>query len=332
MLIVLTATGGFALFVFLFFVLVHPFICMIECALSKKHSGTSKVVWLAVTFLTGFLGALAYVIAGTHSQRLKRSSFQAVAIGAVCAAVCMGIAFAQPHTAEQAYALLTGQPETTQPEEQNPLGELASQLTSPEFANGDSKAAVAELQATMKQLQQSLSGSDGIELDADSIRQQFVDFAEGFANPQYTLSANGESLGNSVATVSPDADERSISAAAGEPSEANDATAEIASEAEFGRGQLVRLPTRLPVPEASAQHTPSDDAERRKPAAEQSRPSIAKSFTHPSIEPAISQPTQPTIADGPTGAPVVNRYRIGQTPILVPVDVGPVVNRYRIQN
>lgn len=89
-----------------FYLVVYPFVCMIECGLSKQLSGGTKAVWIIATFITGALGAIVYTFVGMQSARLRKTAISGLVVGACSLAACMGIGFAQPEVAQQAFSFL----------------------------------------------------------------------------------------------------------------------------------------------------------------------------------------------------------------------------------
>lgn len=101
MLIVAAVFGGLAIVIGLFFAIVHPFVCIVECALAKEHSGTKKAIWIVLSLLLGAVGSLIYALFVTRSSKLKRFSMQGFSVGVLCLAVSSGIAFTNPELSEQ---------------------------------------------------------------------------------------------------------------------------------------------------------------------------------------------------------------------------------------
>ena len=100
-------SGGIALAIGLFFLLLHPFVCIFECVISKKYTGGKKALWILLSLFFGFLASLVYSIFITKSPKLRRVSIQGLTIGALSLACAVGIAFNSPEVGER-LAVFTG--------------------------------------------------------------------------------------------------------------------------------------------------------------------------------------------------------------------------------
>ena len=102
MLIVLYVVSALFLLIGIYFAIIHPFVCIIECALSKQLSGGKKTLWILATLITGSLAATFYTLFATRSARLRRFSLRAFSTGLVCFAVATCIFYADPKAQELA--------------------------------------------------------------------------------------------------------------------------------------------------------------------------------------------------------------------------------------
>lgn len=75
-----------------YFLMIHPFVCIMECAVSKQFSGGKKAMWIVITFLTGILGSAIYTLFVSQSPKLRSSSKIMFGIGALSFALtaCLG--------------------------------------------------------------------------------------------------------------------------------------------------------------------------------------------------------------------------------------------------
>ncbi|GAB5401781.1 MAG: hypothetical protein Aurels2KO_00120 [Aureliella sp.] len=96
MLIAFYVLLGVLLLLALFFTLLHPLLCIVDCALSKDHGITAKIAWIVATLFLGFIAAISYTFAGTKSPWLRKSTRNAFGLGVLCAVMALGLSFASP--------------------------------------------------------------------------------------------------------------------------------------------------------------------------------------------------------------------------------------------
>lgn len=101
MLIAAMITGGIALAIGLFFLILHPFICIFDCVISKKHSGGSKALWIVLSLAFGCLASLVYSIFITESRKLRSLSIQGLTFGILAMAAAVGISASSPEVTEK---------------------------------------------------------------------------------------------------------------------------------------------------------------------------------------------------------------------------------------
>lgn len=128
-----------------FYLVVYPFVCMIECGISKQHSGGTKAVWIVATFLTGVLGAVAYTFIGMQSPRLRKMAISGMVVGACSLAVCIGIGFTSPDIAKQAFSFPA--------DSQTDFGASTGQQSSFEQTLEEAGVGVAQFDNTIEQFE-----------------------------------------------------------------------------------------------------------------------------------------------------------------------------------
>ncbi len=176
LLVLYTAIALFVLTA-LYFVVVYPFVCMIECAFSKKLGGSMKAVWIVATFITGVVGAAAYTFFGMQSSKLRSLSIRGMAACLLSFLTIAGLLAAQPQLRKTVLDLAqvdaskmdslasanVSSPSASSQEGTAATGEVAADDGAPANAGGiqwpaelDWKKSEAELTKSLEQLKSSI--------------------------------------------------------------------------------------------------------------------------------------------------------------------------------
>jgi hypothetical protein len=79
-----------------FFVVVHPLICIVQCAVSKNLSGGQKALWIFLSFFVGIIGSLPYALFASGSTRIRSLTLNAMKLGALNLLLAIGVFAATP--------------------------------------------------------------------------------------------------------------------------------------------------------------------------------------------------------------------------------------------
>jgi len=96
MLITLMIATGILLVVALFMGCLFPLVSLVECGLSKDHTGVKKVFWILAHLLFWALAAVLYGLFATQSDRLHGFTKKAVLLLLICFGVVAGIGYQNP--------------------------------------------------------------------------------------------------------------------------------------------------------------------------------------------------------------------------------------------
>jgi len=94
-------TGGIALAIGLFFLLLHPFVCIFDCVISKEHKSGTKAMWVVLSLFFGFFASLIYSLLITKSPKLRKFSIQGLTLGALMLATSVGISATSPEVKQK---------------------------------------------------------------------------------------------------------------------------------------------------------------------------------------------------------------------------------------
>lgn len=100
MLILCAIAGGLLCLTCFIFLVVHPLVCIFECALSKTLSGSQKATWIVVSFFTGIFGSLVYALFASGSPRLRSLTLTGMKLGTVNLLLAIGAFAATPEVRE----------------------------------------------------------------------------------------------------------------------------------------------------------------------------------------------------------------------------------------
>ncbi|MCA9128802.1 MAG: PLDc_N domain-containing protein [Planctomycetales bacterium] len=92
----------------LFFAILHPFLCVAVCAMSKNASGGQKILWIVLSLFFGLFGSIPYALFATDSIRLRTVTKRGLSIGLLCFLATTLIAFMSPDVNNYATGLLSG--------------------------------------------------------------------------------------------------------------------------------------------------------------------------------------------------------------------------------
>ena len=88
--------AGVFLLLLLFMTVIHPFVCVVECAISRDLTVGQKIIWCLVLLCLGCVGSLVYIMMGTYSIRLRQLSFGIVTVAIACLIASVAIGIANP--------------------------------------------------------------------------------------------------------------------------------------------------------------------------------------------------------------------------------------------
>lgn len=96
MLILCAIVGVLLCLTCVFFLLVHPLICVVQCAFSKDLSGGQKALWIFLTLLFGIVGSLPYALIGSGSAWMRSLTWNGMKLGALNLLLAIGVFAATP--------------------------------------------------------------------------------------------------------------------------------------------------------------------------------------------------------------------------------------------
>jgi hypothetical protein len=96
MLILCAIVGVLLCLTCMFFLLVHPLICVVQCALSKELSGGQKALWIFLSLFFGIVGSLPYALLGSGSARMRSLTWNGMKLGALNLLLAIGVFAATP--------------------------------------------------------------------------------------------------------------------------------------------------------------------------------------------------------------------------------------------
>jgi hypothetical protein len=79
-----------------FYGFIHPIWGIIDCAVSKEHSGAAKAIWIVVIFFTSALGSIIYGLFGAKSPEYRKTTRVTLVMMALSVFLFVGILFAHP--------------------------------------------------------------------------------------------------------------------------------------------------------------------------------------------------------------------------------------------
>lgn len=88
--------GGLLCLTCIFFLLVHPLICVVQCACSKELSGGQKALWIFLSLFFGIFGSVPYALFGSGSARMRSLTWNAMKLGALNLLLAVGVFAATP--------------------------------------------------------------------------------------------------------------------------------------------------------------------------------------------------------------------------------------------
>ncbi len=143
MLMLCAIVGGLLCLTCFMLLVVHPLVCIFECALSKSLSGSQKAIWIAITFFTGAFGSVAYALFGGSSPKLRSISLTGLKLGTVNLVLAIGVFACTPQVREFF---------------NSPFGDVAASSMAFEIDNGfDTNASAEDFESAMADLDGSLS-------------------------------------------------------------------------------------------------------------------------------------------------------------------------------
>jgi len=80
----------------LFYAIIHPFWCIVDCAISKERSGGNKTIWIVLTLLAWSFASLFYGLFSTKSVALRRTTRFTFCFSLVIMMVAVGLIVANP--------------------------------------------------------------------------------------------------------------------------------------------------------------------------------------------------------------------------------------------
>jgi hypothetical protein len=96
MLILCAIIGGLLCLTCIFFLLVHPLICVVQCACSKELSGGQKALWIFLSLFFGIFGSLPYALFGSGSARIRSLTWNGMMLGVLNLVLAVGTFAATP--------------------------------------------------------------------------------------------------------------------------------------------------------------------------------------------------------------------------------------------
>jgi hypothetical protein len=96
MLILCAIVGVLLCLTCMFFLLVHPLICVVQCASSKELSGGQKALWIFLSLSFSIVGSLPYALLGSGSARMRSLTWNGMKLGAFNLLLAIGVFAATP--------------------------------------------------------------------------------------------------------------------------------------------------------------------------------------------------------------------------------------------
>ena len=96
MMILCFVVGALLCLTCFFFILVHPLMCIVECAISKNLSSGQKALWIFLSFFVGIIGSLPYALFASGSTRIRSLTWNAMKFGALNLLLAIGVFVATP--------------------------------------------------------------------------------------------------------------------------------------------------------------------------------------------------------------------------------------------
>lgn len=96
MLILCAIIGVLLCLTFLFFLVVHPLICIVECLNSSNLSSGQKTLWILLSFFMGIFGSLPYALFASGSTRIRSLTFNGLKFGSFNLLLAIGVFQATP--------------------------------------------------------------------------------------------------------------------------------------------------------------------------------------------------------------------------------------------
>lgn len=100
MLILCAIIGTLLCLTCFFFILLHPMICIVECAISKNLSGGQKALWIFLSFFIGIVGSLPYALFASGSTRIRSLTWNGIKFGVLNLLLAIGVFVATPEIRE----------------------------------------------------------------------------------------------------------------------------------------------------------------------------------------------------------------------------------------
>jgi hypothetical protein len=96
MLILCAIVGVLLCLTCIFFLLIHPLICVVQCASSKELSGNQKALWIFLSLFFGIVGSLPYALFGSGSARMRSLTWNGMKLGSLNLLLAVGVFAATP--------------------------------------------------------------------------------------------------------------------------------------------------------------------------------------------------------------------------------------------
>jgi hypothetical protein len=96
MLILCAIIGVPLCLIFLFFLVVHPLICIVECLTSSNLSSGKKALWILLSFFMGIIGSLPYALFASGSTRIRSLTLNGMKFGVLNLLLAIGVFVAFP--------------------------------------------------------------------------------------------------------------------------------------------------------------------------------------------------------------------------------------------
>lgn len=359
MLIVLYVVSALLLLIGIYFAIVHPFVCIIECALSKQLSGAKKALWIVATLITGSLAATFYTLFATRSTRLRRWSLRAFSTGLVCFAVATCIFYADPSAQELASQFSIGNSNSPDfvmngtfdnmneslEEFEADMAELEqTMLETDSFEVANEENGISDFESSASDLVQNLdtAAAESIESEAPELETILEEFSED------TLPTNSSGLADlasefleaamSDAATSQDLATEFVNQMTGQSESidasnlADESTTEIDSSIEIVSEVANSAPEQPAANAQTVPNIPSVTSEARTPTYvnteatrnPEARPTLGNRYI-------VEQGNGQTHSTTPAARTPINRYRTSSTPAPQYIAPPRVKNRYTNQ-
>lgn len=82
--------------IILFFLVVHPLICIVECLISSNLSSGKKILWILLSFFMGIIGSLPYALFASGSTRIRSLTLNGMKFGVLNLLLAIGVFVATP--------------------------------------------------------------------------------------------------------------------------------------------------------------------------------------------------------------------------------------------